>query len=1307
MSSEHWGGSAGAGGFGFQAAVSAFCMVYMVRAQPLGWSDSVNDTPTGLLAETAGPGDDIALQLIGGGVMEVQAKRKLKADESLWGCLLALCARAHSTTDFHGVLAVGPATSVGIRDLLARDLIRLGQGRTDDLSANALTLVRRLTEAGIPSDACARVRIRTIHVLNQGDASAAAAIAQLAHISTSPVQAWQALCAEGLRLIELRGRHDASSLCSVIPDLRADTDAATAPYLVAKRLLDWTLKSTGVFTIPAIKKTFSLDNDWIQLFAHGYDAPEQVSTTLPEALTRYQAGTPRSGGRAVRDQRFAAETLGYFIRHAVIVAGPGMGKTQLIRKMTRVYAKKGHPVIFARLRPLAERMRNGDTFIEAALRIGLDTSGLSPHDVETIGLENLTFLLDGLDEAGREQEAIATAAQSLAAQHPRCRIVITTRPIGYETALLTNWRHYELLSIEGPQAENSLVHLVDAASDLSNEGIQKAKAAARSLLSDRREQEFKARSPLLIAMLASLALNEIVAAVTREGLYAQLLRLIERVADQYVSATTPPAAILNSFLQHLGWHASEHPYARIDALLDACASGLAQDMGEPFLRARATCDHALEFWEAAGIIERVRHKNDEALTFIHKTFGEYAAAKYLQSRERGDRAELLATIEAQEQWHEVVTFAAGLGLGEELVALAFSHGDSVLGIQRALVWAKHSDCSVGPALAERIQRASWQNICGPHSGQATSIGLALLRALDKVPARSAPDTRSHKQWWTALVGWTYFVRSKAKEIDFTHLNSAMEAFREEVNNRLDNHSFASDPVHRVWEMLLVGACEEFVRRPVEGSEKKFLEALQSWLNDFSIGFIWDLSSIFEAAGRKLTAPSFEFSRTSFDPEYAKKRMVDSTAFLYAFATDGENNSPAVQAPFLHLSAFIYGTGFMQMELSAAALVGTRATVETKEILALAARHTSEDYGQLVAEARAKVHEFSSADPLSGLYKGIIPVDCITRWGSGGGADVKRLLKPGLLHPSKYIALLVGNLAEHHCGAADLEDQLPFILATADYAGLYVAGHLAVKFLEREKAQEMLLVRLKQPLNSGCTSLYDYLSTIWDSSLDQEACKLLQRGLYERADTGEACLKLFHACQKEVRTTLIPLLKAAYFHWLKLDEPTGVTTSPSSLLNGLLMALEAESALSVEELIEAVQDGRSEIATPAMNALVRRASVGEPARKELVQRITSNESLHRVVDQCLSSDVPFDTQDVDALTKLLTSPTPENRHAALGVLSLRYMSLQEVERWACLLSEDSRREIRDKAYDKVSAARRELIPAAAAIETAKLDVGSQP
>jgi hypothetical protein len=76
------GGSAGDGGFQFQAKIIAFVAVHMLAEAALtGLEQDIEDIPIAVAAETNGPGDDIRIELTQPlHFIELQAKKGLRVD---------------------------------------------------------------------------------------------------------------------------------------------------------------------------------------------------------------------------------------------------------------------------------------------------------------------------------------------------------------------------------------------------------------------------------------------------------------------------------------------------------------------------------------------------------------------------------------------------------------------------------------------------------------------------------------------------------------------------------------------------------------------------------------------------------------------------------------------------------------------------------------------------------------------------------------------------------------------------------------------------------------------------------------------------------------------------------------------------------------------------------------------------------------------------------------------------------------------------------------------------------------------------
>ena len=247
------GGSAGAGGFSFQASVTAIAMVQMARGTPLGWLENlVSDIPLAVSAESAGPGDDIRLELEGNMIVEVQVKQGFSAGQKLWDSLLALAEGIRSKSISFGVLVLCPNSSRSIRKKLAQDISRIGSGRKDDLSDLGLQLVTLLEKQGHDVQAvCGSIRIITVQALSSDNASINAARAELGHICTNPSAAWTVLDHDGLSLIKVRGRRTIIDVGRLLKShgIQLQSDSSIARLNVLAKVAEWVRASNVTFSV--------------------------------------------------------------------------------------------------------------------------------------------------------------------------------------------------------------------------------------------------------------------------------------------------------------------------------------------------------------------------------------------------------------------------------------------------------------------------------------------------------------------------------------------------------------------------------------------------------------------------------------------------------------------------------------------------------------------------------------------------------------------------------------------------------------------------------------------------------------------------------------------------------------------------------------------------------------------------------------------------------------------------------------------------------------------------------------------------
>lgn len=658
------GGAATAGGMNFQAAVTAIVASHIASGQSLSWlPELVTDVPISLCTETGGPGDDLELTLSSRAIGEAQVKKLLTAGPRLWESLEALAVGIHEGRIAFGVLVVCPDSTRSIAIGLANDLVRLGEGRMDRPCSLRSTLLKILTARNLPViTVCQRLRIRRVHALDHDDADVQMAYSLLSRVieqREKPVNAWNSLYRAAHNKIAQSGAWDAPSVLRVLAGdeiaLRTDGDTPAAHLL---RLTAWTKAVNSTLTTVGSRQSLSLRDVWFDLAALSEDPAVHSSVTLQEALHHYHTGPARS-----QDEKlFDARTIGRFRRLAVILGGPGAGKSTLGRCLALDYAEDGFPVVRVPLGPVARMMKESGLGFEAAVfRIGLGAAGLDSEQLLRIGVPHWVLVCDGLDETGSQQDAVAEGAVNFATAHPTARIIITTRPIGYHTGRLSSWAHYRLVWPDWRKPGSSFTRLVTYLSPADS--VPDGATLAKEALQSPHIEALIAHSPFMASLVALLVARGRRVPQTVVELYRDILRLVNDEPPPRLVVDPPPRPTAERVLYALGWYLQQHPLASASDGIAHCGRTLADQLGITVGAAEDHVDRCLAYWHALGVVERVRHAEHDMLTFVHKSLGEFAAAKHLVSLPEATRAQAIAQCDALP---EVQKFGASLGLASEI-----------------------------------------------------------------------------------------------------------------------------------------------------------------------------------------------------------------------------------------------------------------------------------------------------------------------------------------------------------------------------------------------------------------------------------------------------------------------------------------------------------------------------------------------------------------------------------------------------------------------------------------------------------------
>ena len=241
------GGSAGGGGYDYQAEAYALVAAKILAEETLIWADTGCDrVPVSVRVESGTGGDDLRILLRSGKRIELQAKSGLQRGRDLWDALLALARSVNHDANTYGVLLTNGSASGTVKDDLKEGIERIGRNfeNLDELSAITQDFRRRLKEQNLDASViCKRLFIR-VWDFTPGSPGEEATFSALRKVITQPEQAGAArrtFVSDGFDLIKLRGSSDATDFVRLLHQ-----DGIALSHKVDNTLVEHTSHANGI-----------------------------------------------------------------------------------------------------------------------------------------------------------------------------------------------------------------------------------------------------------------------------------------------------------------------------------------------------------------------------------------------------------------------------------------------------------------------------------------------------------------------------------------------------------------------------------------------------------------------------------------------------------------------------------------------------------------------------------------------------------------------------------------------------------------------------------------------------------------------------------------------------------------------------------------------------------------------------------------------------------------------------------------------------------------------------------------------------
>ncbi len=926
------------------------------------------------------------------------------------------------------------------------------------------------------------------------------------------------------------------------------------PNNLKSRYQTWLSERTATFSIPGPSGVLlPIETAWTEL--HVLTKQEAAPQQDIEELSRRYHEWERLASRADHDGYHAKDVaeIGYWV---VIAGGPGAGKSTLCRKLAHDLTDLEEVVMWVHLRAVASRIRNGMDINSALIDVATDGFG-DPFDVREALLTQADCLIaDGLDECGGLVDSIAEALQRWATAHPSTRIVITSRPIGYEIKYFPEWEHYDLMPLTQDQVQISSWKLIQAlASDAG--AVEKQAARFQEQLKHNHVASIAARNPLLLGFLIHLSLNGEDLAQQRAGLYEQILDLWRLSRPQGRIWQVPPldGPLAWRALEVVGWllFSSERgPTVRShDKLVQQLSLQLAQEMGTQPLQESATASNCLQFWHERGVLDRFHVGLQEIYTFVHATFHEYAAGRYLAKLSPPEIRQWVRNKYRDARWREAILLAAGCG-AVEVVIETLMEFDAEDEQSTSALFLAAAALAESPTIPDQLTRSITDRLISllassnpTLSYEVAEHGLSLVQRVPEVFASRLQPLFQHPQYWIRLSALYLALEAKKIRIDADELEACLSISSTGALPPGRGGAFFT-PEWVLQNRVIVLSAERLARIRPDARTKDLLQTLYDDA-DFSIRTQGELRRVLldlgcdEFIGERDQREREEFKGGIFDLLFSGKGAeADRKVLETLLRLTSSPFTPAKKRSKLRaLAVLLYALHVLEAPIQDWYVLRKLDDIPAIEAVLSGyiamLRLDNEELAQDAAWALAELQKLNQDAMVRRSLVSLLPkfpispeIHTITL----SYVQVEHLIR-ALRHPSYVIvhgaAQLLATTGEGRVEAASL------LLTSNDERLLHILALIAGRLWEAE-ARPLLMKRLDQGYIPGSWWLIEQLPSLPGEHTDQQFQQTLLRAL--QAEAPRIAIAAVHALQQldiSLLRGMVPALQSALLYWTEQGE----------------------------------------------------------------------------------------------------------------------------------------------------------------------------
>ncbi|MDF2052594.1 NACHT domain-containing protein, partial [Priestia megaterium] len=867
-----------------------------------------------------------------------------------------------------------------------------------------------------------------------------------------------------------------------------------------KRYLNWVKLRTTKFLVPGANVPISINHAWASLHIIE-DSREEVSESLEKEIAKYHEWERLSTRREVKKNAQEIMELG---KRIVLIGGPGSGKSTLAKRTVNRIASKGEKVVYIRLPNVAKEMEQGKSFDDALWSNALDgyqgDKTLLKSKMKDIDI----LIADGLDECEPFRKRINQSLHDWLIGRENTRIVVTTRPVGYEPAQFNTFIHVEILPLEKKEIEKYSLKLLENLNDDEKKVLGLHKKFQQQLETNKMVN-VASRSPLLLNFLIQLLVSGKTLGNYRAGLYSKILEEWIKQSDRGKEKKLDEQIALRS-IEYIGWilqNALEGNGGRSEQyVLQKLSFFIESELNYKPLQAKQLANICLQFWVEVGILEHIKVGYEGGYTFIHLTLGEYATARYIYSLQKEEQRKVFLEKIHVPVWRETLLLASGIGCTSLFVELILNKVSGETDIYNDISFASAMLVEAPPdqELNKKVTERAMDSLASSYSSLCYETGDALEGIAQQEPDwlfELVNPLLLHEQNWTKLVAYKLALITNRLDVDLITMkilismkpgehtllkNLKISSGRKTWNkvlelsmkHALNNDNLNDDELRDILEMLKkVGFNANFhislSKMLVDKGKKDLLSIFDSKLNDSLNKF-----DFFEGTSKALEGERALFNAVLQQISIKPKKILDKDASL------------------IETSKLCQALGYNEKPIyDLNPLVDSTDNSIIDEVIKGVLLVYELDQEKLYHEINWLLNDSQKQELLFLKLPDVLISE--PNWEKANGLLQRDLLIQALSHPSQTIAsngtLLLCNCFE----IIDIEKSFTKAFMETKGEKLFYFGAAAPYILE-ERALNIILEHLENKLAIGSNYLYQSLAEFPQAKNSLRVNNILMKGI---------------------------------------------------------------------------------------------------------------------------------------------------------------------------------------------------------------------